>query len=88
MKFPSKKEFEKAYRKLAKEYHPDKGGDVDKFNAINRAYEQLLAAWYEPFKKGSFEYSIISAMKKKKKSKYNGCNVTGCENADGTVAMA
>ena len=83
-----KETIKKAYRKLAKEYHPDKGGDVDKFNAINKAYEQLLAAWYEPFKKGTFEYNIISAMKKKKKSKYNGCNVTGCENADGTVAMA
>ena len=45
-----------------------------------------------------FEYKVVAALeretdnvvdvKKKKKSKYNGCNVTGCENADGTVAMA
>ena len=37
-----------------------------------------------------FEYKISAAFKnhKKKKSKYNGCNVTGCENTDGTVALA
>ena len=78
----------KAYRKLAKEYHPDKGGDINKFNAINKAYQQLLAAWYEPFAEGSFEYKIISAMKKRKKSKYNGKNVTGCTESDGSVALA
>ncbi len=45
-----------------------------------------------------FEYKVVASLeketdnvintKKKKKSKYNGCNVTGCENADGTVTMA
>ena len=31
----------KAYRKLAKEHHPDKGGDPEKFKKINKAYEQI-----------------------------------------------
>ena len=56
--------------------------------AINKAYEALTASWYKPFEKGSFEYNIVSAMKKHKKSKYNGKDVTGCVESDGTVAMA
>lgn len=31
----------KAFRKLAKEHHPDKGGDPERFKKINRAYEQI-----------------------------------------------
>jgi curved DNA-binding protein len=31
----------KAYRKLAMEHHPDKGGDVNKFQEISTAYETL-----------------------------------------------
>ena len=30
-----------AYRRLAKEHHPDRGGDADQFRAIKDAYEQL-----------------------------------------------
>lgn len=30
-----------AYRALARDHHPDAGGDVWKFAAINRAYEAL-----------------------------------------------
>jgi curved DNA-binding protein CbpA len=32
----------KAYRKLAKEHHPDKGGDAKKFHQINYAYNILI----------------------------------------------
>tara|TARA_B100000941_G_C28477806_1_gene540308 strand:+ start:514 stop:1365 length:852 start_codon:yes stop_codon:yes gene_type:complete len=34
-------EVKKAFLKLAKEYHPDKGGDAEKFKQINEAYDIL-----------------------------------------------
>jgi DnaJ family protein A protein 2 len=34
-------EIKKAYRKLAREHHPDRGGDQEKFKAISNAYEVL-----------------------------------------------
>jgi curved DNA-binding protein len=34
-------EIKKAYRKLAMEHHPDKGGDINKFQEISNAYETL-----------------------------------------------
>lgn len=34
-------EYKKAYRKLALEHHPDKGGDEEKFKQITEAYEIL-----------------------------------------------
>eukprot|EP00890_Picochlorum_soloecismus_P002594 jgi/Picsp_1/3335/NSC_06174-R1_-like protein len=34
-------EIKKAHRKLALKYHPDKGGDQEKFKEINEAYEVL-----------------------------------------------
>jgi molecular chaperone DnaJ len=37
----SKDEIKKAYRKLAQEHHPDKGGDEEKFKEITNAYEIL-----------------------------------------------
>ena len=30
-----------AYMRLAKEHHPDYGGDVEKFVKINNAYKQM-----------------------------------------------
>lgn len=33
----------RAYRRLARERHPDAGGDVDAFRDLQRAYERLLA---------------------------------------------
>eukprot|EP00928_Gymnodinium_smaydae_P075806 TRINITY_DN5881_c0_g1_i1.p1 TRINITY_DN5881_c0_g1~~TRINITY_DN5881_c0_g1_i1.p1 ORF type:complete len:377 (+),score=60.48 TRINITY_DN5881_c0_g1_i1:149-1279(+) len=40
-------EVRKAYLQLAKQYHPDKGGDQDMFVALNDAYELLRADSHE-----------------------------------------
>ena len=37
----TKEEIKRAYKKLAKEYHPDHGGDENRFKEINEAYSIL-----------------------------------------------
>ena len=37
-------EIKAAYRKLARQHHPDRGGDPEKFKEIHAAYEQALAS--------------------------------------------
>lgn len=34
-------ECKKAYRRLSRQYHPDNGGDPDKFAEINKAYSLI-----------------------------------------------
>lgn len=40
-KTASQDEIKRAYRKLAHEFHPDKGGDASKFKEVNEAYQVL-----------------------------------------------
>ena len=51
-------EIKKAYRKLAAQHHPDKGGDTAKFQTIAQAYDTLgdesKRAQYDAQRKGSF----------------------------------
>jgi molecular chaperone DnaJ len=55
----SKEEIKKAYRKLALKYHPDRGGDQEKFKEINEAYQILSntekRAQYDQFGSAGFE---------------------------------
>lgn len=47
----------KAYRKLAKEHHPDRGGDPERFKALGRAHEVLS----DPDKRKAFDtYGAVS----------------------------
>ena len=43
-----------AYRKLAKQHHPDSGGDVEKFQEVSNAYETLS----DPNKKAQYDFQI------------------------------
>jgi curved DNA-binding protein len=65
-------EIKKAYRRLALKYHPDRGGDHDKFKEINEAYQVLSdpqkRAQYDQFGStfsgtsgGGFDFSGFSA---------------------------
>ena len=44
-------EIKKAYHKLAREHHPDKGGDPEKFKKVQEAYEILS----DPEKRSNFD---------------------------------
>lgn len=50
-KSASADEIKKAYRRLALKYHPDRGGDHNKFTEINEAYQVLS----DPQKRASYD---------------------------------
>lgn len=55
----SQEEIKRAYRKLAHEHHPDKGGDSERFKQINEAYQVLSdpqkRQQYDQFGRTSFD---------------------------------
>ena len=58
-KTASADDVKKAFRKLAHEHHPDKGGDAQKFKDVNEAYQVLgdpqKRAQYDKFGSAAFE---------------------------------
>jgi len=58
----SSEEIKKAYRKLANQHHPDKGGDTNKFQSIQAAYEvlsdQQRRAQYDDERRGGFSFNF------------------------------
>ena len=53
-------EIKKAYRKMAAQHHPDKGGDTAKFQEVQKAYETLS----DPQKSNNTIILIHSAVNK------------------------
>ncbi len=64
-KSASDEEIKKAFRRLAHEHHPDKGGDAQKFKDINEAYQVLgdkqKRATYDRFGSAAFENGGMGA---------------------------
>src|SRR6516225_1194888 len=58
-KSASDDEIKKAFRRLAHEHHPDKGGDPSKFKDVNEAYQVLgdkqKRQTYDQFGSAAFE---------------------------------
>ena len=51
----SEEEVKEAYRDLAKEHHPDRGGNEEKFKEIQEAYEQITNGDEEGSRRGGFD---------------------------------
>ncbi len=81
IKFPaSKVEIRKAFLRLAKIHHPDKGGDEKKFKEINSAHEILMKDNYwhilheQRHTDADSEYEYTHGDSNKKKKQHKGYN--------------
>lgn len=45
-------DIQRAYRTLAKQHHPDNGGDVERFHEVSEAYEKLK----DPYSRAEFDH--------------------------------
>lgn len=64
----TKSEIKKAFYKLAKVHHPDKGGNEKKFKEINEAYQHLTSAGYEAMMKKAYGDVNVSPDNEAKRS--------------------
>ena len=55
----SQDDIKRAYRKLASQHHPDKGGDEEKFKKIKFAYEVLS----DPIRRKQYDYDKTTYIK-------------------------
>ena len=53
----TRSEIKSSYRSLVKQHHPDKGGEKERFLAIQNAWETLN----DPIKKEQYDRSLISS---------------------------
>jgi len=58
----TQEEIKKAFRRLSKLHHPDKGGDQEKFKEINEAYQTLS----HPEKKAAYDNGIVYVARQKR----------------------
>ncbi len=63
-KSTSADDIKKAYRNLAMKYHPDKGGDAEKFKEIDEAYKFLInkKESFSPSSDPSYSYNYEYAI--------------------------
>ena len=57
----------KAYRKLARQYHPDAGGDAEQFKELTQAYEAAIKGPIYEYREDTYTASDTS-------SNCNNCN--------------
>ena len=57
----SKEDAKKLYKKLAFQYHPDKGGDVEIMKAINNEFDDFMKNFKEEKKDSKKEYEFKSS---------------------------
>lgn len=67
MKTATPEELKSAYRKLVKEHHPDRGGDITKFQEISEAYETLTNV----NKKAHYDYQLKQTHPSNNQSQYS-----------------